>query len=107
MCWTEDNKILLLQHDGQAYCHKPCYAVLFGPKGMKGDTGEKYICYICEQYCIYRTFIVYIFAALATMSRHGVLFWFFCVDEVFPSSGVNTGGAGSYIYDDPAAETQP
>lgn len=31
----------------------------------------------------------------------------FCVDEVIPSSGVNTGGVGSYIYDDPAAETQP
>ncbi|CAF93748.1 unnamed protein product, partial [Tetraodon nigroviridis] len=41
------------EHDGQPYCHKPCYAVLFGPKG------------------------------------------------------VNTGGVGSYIYDDPAAETQP
>ncbi|XP_077096203.1 cysteine-rich protein 2 isoform X2 [Siphateles boraxobius] len=21
------------EHDGQPYCHKPCYAVLFGPKG--------------------------------------------------------------------------
>lgn len=26
---------LLLQHDGQPYCHKPCYAVLFGPKGNR------------------------------------------------------------------------
>lgn len=26
---------------------------------------------------------------------------------VIPSSGVNTGGVGSYIYDDPAEETQP
>uniref|UniRef100_A0A673C7Z6 Cysteine-rich protein 2-like n=1 Tax=Sphaeramia orbicularis TaxID=375764 RepID=A0A673C7Z6_9TELE len=41
------------EHDGQPYCHKPCYAVLFGPKG------------------------------------------------------VNTGGVGSYIYDDPEAEAQP
>ncbi|XP_006793650.1 cysteine-rich protein 2-like [Neolamprologus brichardi] len=40
------------EHDGQPYCHKPCYAVLFGPKG------------------------------------------------------VNTGGVGSYIYDDPEAEAQ-
>lgn len=21
------------QHDGQPYCHKPCYGILFGPKG--------------------------------------------------------------------------
>lgn len=21
------------QHDGTPYCHKPCYAALFGPKG--------------------------------------------------------------------------
>uniref|UniRef100_A0A3P8V3D6 Cysteine-rich protein 2-like n=1 Tax=Cynoglossus semilaevis TaxID=244447 RepID=A0A3P8V3D6_CYNSE len=41
------------EHDGQPYCHKPCYAVLFGPKG------------------------------------------------------VNTGGVGSYIYDDPEGEVQP
>uniref|UniRef100_UPI003AAC693D cysteine-rich protein 2-like isoform X1 n=1 Tax=Centroberyx gerrardi TaxID=166262 RepID=UPI003AAC693D len=41
------------EHDGQPYCHKPCYAVLFGPKG------------------------------------------------------VNTGGVGSYIYDEPGAEAQP
>uniref|UniRef100_A0AAY4CKV4 LIM zinc-binding domain-containing protein n=1 Tax=Denticeps clupeoides TaxID=299321 RepID=A0AAY4CKV4_9TELE len=40
------------EHDGQPYCHKPCYAVLFGPKG------------------------------------------------------VNTGGVGSYIYEDPNSETQ-
>lgn len=25
----------LFQHDGQPYCHKPCYAVLFGPKGNR------------------------------------------------------------------------
>lgn len=28
----------VLQHDGQPYCHKPCYAVLFGPKGKKSGT---------------------------------------------------------------------
>ncbi|NXD02754.1 CRIP2 protein, partial [Certhia familiaris] len=21
------------EHDGQPYCHKPCYGILFGPKG--------------------------------------------------------------------------
>ncbi|KAI4875105.1 hypothetical protein NFI96_025233, partial [Prochilodus magdalenae] len=40
------------EHEGQPYCHKPCYAVLFGPKG------------------------------------------------------VNTGGVGSYIYDEPNSEAQ-
>uniref|UniRef100_A0A4W5P4U8 Cysteine-rich protein 2-like n=1 Tax=Hucho hucho TaxID=62062 RepID=A0A4W5P4U8_9TELE len=40
------------EHDGQPYCHKPCYATLFGPKG------------------------------------------------------VNTGGVGSYIYDEPSAELE-
>uniref|UniRef100_A0A8C8CPH0 LIM zinc-binding domain-containing protein n=1 Tax=Oncorhynchus tshawytscha TaxID=74940 RepID=A0A8C8CPH0_ONCTS len=40
------------EHDGQPYCHKPCYATLFGPKG------------------------------------------------------VNTGGVGSYIYDEPSTEAE-
>ncbi|NP_001140017.1 cysteine-rich protein 2 [Salmo salar] len=40
------------EHDGQAYCHKPCYATLFGPKG------------------------------------------------------VNTGGVGSYIYNEPSTEAE-
>ncbi|NWQ82006.1 CRIP2 protein, partial [Columbina picui] len=22
------------EHDGKPFCHKPCYATLFGPKGM-------------------------------------------------------------------------
>lgn len=29
--------VFVLQHDGQPYCHKPCYAVLFGPKGMQSE----------------------------------------------------------------------
>lgn len=32
------NSFCVLQHDGQPYCHKPCYAVLFGPKGKKSQT---------------------------------------------------------------------
>ncbi|XP_071995936.1 cysteine-rich protein 3 [Engystomops pustulosus] len=29
------------EHDGQPYCHKPCYAVLFGPKGVNiGGVGS-------------------------------------------------------------------
>lgn len=27
------------QHDGQPYCHKPCYGILFGPKGECGQGG--------------------------------------------------------------------
>ncbi|XP_066451525.1 cysteine-rich protein 3 [Eleutherodactylus coqui] len=29
------------EHDGRPYCHKPCYAVLFGPKGVNiGGVGS-------------------------------------------------------------------
>lgn len=28
------NAALSPQHDGKPFCHKPCYATLFGPKGM-------------------------------------------------------------------------
>ncbi|KAL5018354.1 hypothetical protein ScPMuIL_004076 [Solemya velum] len=24
------------EHDGKPYCHIPCYATLFGPKGFRG-----------------------------------------------------------------------
>ncbi|XP_075060608.1 cysteine-rich protein 3 isoform X2 [Mixophyes fleayi] len=39
------NKILSAgghaEHDGRPYCHKPCYAVLFGPKGVNiGGVGS-------------------------------------------------------------------
>lgn len=27
------NAALFPQHDGKPFCHKPCYATLFGPKG--------------------------------------------------------------------------
>ncbi|KAJ6655436.1 hypothetical protein lerEdw1_005136 [Lerista edwardsae] len=26
--------VLSLQHDGKPYCNHPCYAALFGPKGL-------------------------------------------------------------------------
>ncbi|XP_067881539.1 cysteine-rich protein 3-like isoform X2 [Heterodontus francisci] len=31
------------QHDGKPYCHKPCYATLFGPKGVNIGGGGCYI----------------------------------------------------------------
>lgn len=34
LCHTVTRLSLLpSQHDGQPYCHKPCYGILFGPKG--------------------------------------------------------------------------
>ncbi|KAM7376175.1 hypothetical protein PAMP_005920 [Pampus punctatissimus] len=31
------------EHDGHPYCHKPCYAVLFGPKGVNTGGVGSYI----------------------------------------------------------------
>ncbi|XP_006754074.2 PREDICTED: cysteine-rich protein 2 [Myotis davidii] len=31
------------QHDGQPYCHKPCYGILFGPKGVNIGGAGSYI----------------------------------------------------------------
>ncbi|XP_078061774.1 cysteine-rich protein 3-like [Mustelus asterias] len=31
------------RHDGKPYCHKPCYATLFGPKGVNIGDGGSYI----------------------------------------------------------------
>ncbi|KAL4640777.1 cysteine-rich protein 3 [Arapaima gigas] len=35
--------ICLLKHDGKPYCHKPCYATLFGPKGVNIGGAGSYI----------------------------------------------------------------
>ncbi|XP_048372073.1 cysteine-rich protein 2 [Sphaerodactylus townsendi] len=31
------------EHDGQPYCHKPCYGILFGPKGVNTGGVGSYI----------------------------------------------------------------
>uniref|UniRef100_A0A8D0EEJ5 Cysteine-rich protein 2 n=1 Tax=Salvator merianae TaxID=96440 RepID=A0A8D0EEJ5_SALMN len=31
------------EHDGQPYCHKPCYGILFGPKGVNIGAVGSYI----------------------------------------------------------------
>ncbi|XP_072425510.1 cysteine-rich protein 2-like [Chiloscyllium punctatum] len=31
------------EHDGQPYCHKPCYGILFGPKGVNTGVVGSYI----------------------------------------------------------------
>lgn len=33
LSWFHGVFLFLQQHDGRPYCHKPCYAALFGPKG--------------------------------------------------------------------------
>ncbi|KAG9337799.1 hypothetical protein JZ751_027601 [Albula glossodonta] len=33
----------LCTHDGTPYCHKPCYATLFGPKGVNIGGAGSYI----------------------------------------------------------------
>lgn len=98
----------MLQHDGQPYCHKPCYAVLFGPKGTKGGTGKKSICLVLV--CLHRQLCsheyLHIYAGSLHVCCHGDDDPSWCI-AIIPSSGVNTGGVGSYIYNDPAEETQP
>lgn len=69
------------QHDGQPYCHKPCYGILFGPKGeCLGAWGVQ--------------------SCPGAREKNPSCF---C-----PHAGVNTGAVGSYIYDkDPEAKNQP
>ncbi|XP_044148047.1 cysteine-rich protein 3 isoform X3 [Bufo gargarizans] len=38
-----DGGVDAAQHDGRPYCHKPCYAVLFGPKGVNIGGAGSYI----------------------------------------------------------------
>lgn len=108
--WRKES-LSVLQHDGQPYCHKPCYAVLFGPKGMKGDTGKKLICFQLhsDPFWSVCTSAVHEYLHMYADSLHVC-----CCDDddpswciIIPTSGVNTGGVGSYIYDDPVEETQP
>lgn len=68
------------QHDGKPFCHKPCYAALFGPKGAVSSREKK-----------------------KRNSYTVVISWF--VKETFARvSGVNIGGVGSYVYDNPVNE---
>lgn len=73
------------QHDGKPFCHKPCYAALFGPKGARS------LHYVTEE-------MINIFF-LKTKKKKKTCF-IFCV------AGVNIGGAGSYVYDNPTNDAQ-
>uniref|UniRef100_A0A8C1FFE2 Cysteine-rich protein 2 n=1 Tax=Cyprinus carpio carpio TaxID=630221 RepID=A0A8C1FFE2_CYPCA len=35
--------VLITAHDGKPYCHKPCYAALFGPKGVNIGGAGSYV----------------------------------------------------------------
>ncbi|XP_033919957.1 cysteine-rich protein 2 isoform X1 [Melopsittacus undulatus] len=82
------------EHDGQPYCHKPCYGILFGPKGeCLGTCGIGTLLLLC------RGDVSLERATLLFRSSNS------CIS---PCAGVNTGGVGSYIYDkDPEAKNQP
>lgn len=72
----------ILQHDGKPYCHKPCYAALFGPKGAISE------CLPLKRASVPSVLVMIRFVTAASA----------CV------SGVNIGGAGSYVYDNPVNE---
>lgn len=46
----------ILQHDGKPYCHKPCYAALFGPKGV---ISFLLLFFLCLHFSISSTLVVY------------------------------------------------
>uniref|UniRef100_UPI003AAF9034 cysteine-rich protein 2-like isoform X2 n=1 Tax=Centroberyx gerrardi TaxID=166262 RepID=UPI003AAF9034 len=117
------------EHDGTPYCHKPCYAALFGPKGDTASftsfSGGPNICPRCNK-------TVYFAEKVSSLGKN----WHRpclrcercsktlapgshaehdgqpychkpCYAVLFGPKGVNTGGVGSYIYDEPGAEAQP
>ncbi|KAJ3606295.1 hypothetical protein NHX12_025816 [Muraenolepis orangiensis] len=144
------NKILTAgghaEHDGTPYCHKPCYAALYGPKGVniggagsyvyqtpaheapasvsmetdakpsekrppvrgpvKGATRQSTLnwhrpCLRCER-CS-KTL-----SAGSHAEHDGQPYCHKpCYAVLFGPKGVNTGGVGSYIYDESSAEPQP
>uniref|UniRef100_A0A3B3S0A5 Cysteine-rich protein 2 n=1 Tax=Paramormyrops kingsleyae TaxID=1676925 RepID=A0A3B3S0A5_9TELE len=67
------------EHDGMPYCHRPCYAALFGPKGT-----------VSQFHLALR-----LPAAQAIVLCDG--------DPFLICPGVNIGGAGSYVYDTPVS----
>uniref|UniRef100_A0A3Q4GUV4 LIM zinc-binding domain-containing protein n=1 Tax=Neolamprologus brichardi TaxID=32507 RepID=A0A3Q4GUV4_NEOBR len=47
------------EHDGQPYCHKPCYAVLFGPKGNPTLEAECLSCTCCTFQLFHHKFVCF------------------------------------------------
>lgn len=92
------------QHDGQPYCHKPCYGILFGPKGeCLGAYGVGTSALRGLPLSVLmpppRGDIPLEPASCPPVSSPS---------SFLPRAGVNTGAVGSYIYDkDPEAKNQP
>ncbi|XP_010146989.1 PREDICTED: cysteine-rich protein 2, partial [Eurypyga helias] len=105
------------EHDGKPFCHKPCYATLFGPKGVNiassvtTFTGEPNMCPRCGK----RVYFVRCERCSKTLTPGGhaehdgqPYCHKPCYGILFGPKGVNTGAVGSYIYDkDPEAKNQP
>ncbi|CAB1343086.1 unnamed protein product [Coregonus sp. 'balchen'] len=122
------------EHDGTPYCHKPCYAALFGPKGVNIGGAGSYV---------YEAPVNDTTASVSTETEakpeekkahargpvKAASFSTFsgepskcprcskthdgqpychkpCYATLFGPKGVNTGGVGSYIYDEPSAEAE-
>ncbi|XP_065727078.1 cysteine-rich protein 2 isoform X2 [Phocoena phocoena] len=117
------------EHDGKPFCHKPCYATLFGPKGEPGVTtftGEPNMCPRCNKRVYFAEKVTSLgkdwhrpclrcerCGKTLTPGGHaehdGQPYCHKpCYGILFGPKGVNTGAVGSYIYDkDPEGKVQP
>ncbi|KAM6166911.1 cysteine-rich protein 2 isoform 2-T2 [Erethizon dorsatum] len=116
------------EHDGKPFCHKPCYATLFGPKASSVTTftGEPNLCPRCNKRVYFAEKVTSLgkdwhrpclrcerCAKTLTPGGHaehdGQPYCHKpCYGILFGPKGVNTGAVGSYIYDrDPEGTVQP
>ncbi|MGH0182231.1 UNVERIFIED_CONTAM: hypothetical protein FKN15_009220, partial [Acipenser sinensis] len=88
------------EHDGKPFCHKPCYAALFGPKGVNiGGAGA----YVYDNPPVNSQQTSAAVESAPKMEERKT-----SGPPRGPVKGVNTGGVGSYIYEkDPSTEAQP
>uniref|UniRef100_G3RUU5 Cysteine-rich protein 2 n=1 Tax=Gorilla gorilla gorilla TaxID=9595 RepID=G3RUU5_GORGO len=112
------------EHDGKPFCHKPCYATLFGPKTT--FTGEPNTCPRCSKKVYFAEKVTSLgkdwhrpclrcerCGKTLTPGGHaehdGQPYCHKpCYGILFGPKGVNTGAVGSYIYDrDPEGKVQP
>lgn len=107
------------EHDGKPFCHKPCYATLFGPKGKQGlSQGLSQLLWLLGWVGVSSYLPLPLPCATPNLeSLEAALGGVLCKRWVesrppiislllacLPPSGVNIGGAGSYIYEKPPAE---
>ncbi|XP_051954790.1 cysteine-rich protein 2-like isoform X2 [Xyrauchen texanus] len=115
------------EHDGKPYCHKPCYAALYGPKAasFSSFSGEPNICPRCNKTVYFAEKVTSLgkdwhrpclrcercskTLAPGSHAEHDGQPYCHkpCYAVLFGPKGVNTGGVGSYIYEDPNTESQP